>query len=275
MLDEVSEEIFSLYYRPSDSDMIAKGKGKDSSSVLGHELAQLMKDRMDGSRDIRFVELSCHDLNVMAFAARLGVDIPHPWFTGYWLFELHCPIGGTENEAFVRAFFNVNPTQQEVPGQHRRIPFGKQVFSKWDELPVGDIPFAEFTEALIEAPLLQLTGLLRKVHLRLQGRDSGLPGCETPSLCSEEVATRYPQEAQDRWQQAFALADLNHDGVISRGELVACFRRLDLAVCSTELEKLLELFGWEADREIKMAEFAIIMHTLEEAVRPCDGLEDE
>lgn len=69
---------------------MSDGIGKDGCGHLAGEIARLMLERMEGQddEDIRFVEYSAHDTTVLALASLLGVDIDHPEFCGYWLFEL-------------------------------------------------------------------------------------------------------------------------------------------------------------------------------------------
>ena len=90
MVQRCAEKYWKYMYRPAKSDKVSDGIGKHGCGHLAGEIARLMLEHMEDedNEDIRFVEYSAHDTTVLAMASLLGVDIPHPEFCGYWLFEL-------------------------------------------------------------------------------------------------------------------------------------------------------------------------------------------
>jgi len=269
---DVAEETFLRYFRPAQSDEVADGMGQHSASVLGHEIAHLMQDRIDGKLDLRFIEMSAHDTTVCALASLFGVDITHPWFTGHWLFELHEPPQG---EPFVRCFYNYNPPKVDVLTNVARVlPFAQQ-FKKWNDLPEGDIPLKVFTEALLQPALLNMHGVLRGLHLHLKNaasteisslRDSiaraPTPGPEDLKAKTESI----PEAEREQWKHAFEVRDLNHDGTLNISELAATFRRLDIHFEQDDLKSLLEIFDLDKNESICFDEFVFIMCTLQSSL---------
>lgn len=266
MMFEIAEEVFLNYFRPANSNKMADGKGAVSASYLGHEIAHMMRDNLDGKSQHRFIELSAHDTTVCALAARMGVDIQHPWFTGHWLFELHQR--GNE-EPFVRCFYNPNPTKHdELELVARKIPFeGETEFHKWNSLPEGEIPFNAFAEALIVAELSDSSKLLQGLHCYLNGSTNGgddkalLHEALKQGLTPERVEaalSKVSEEHKAKWAEIFKVSDLTHEGSIDKGELVAAFRKLGLYVDPEDIAGVLSLYDLQKNGTLELNEFLLL-----------------
>ena len=68
-----------------------------------------MVDRAEGKNKLRLAAYSAHDTTILALAARLGIDIEPPEFSGYFLFELHRDKIDPDTP-FVKFFYNRDPS---------------------------------------------------------------------------------------------------------------------------------------------------------------------
>jgi Ca2+-binding EF-hand superfamily protein len=291
MVYEVAEEVFLRYFRPSENNKIINGKGKKAADYLGNEIASYMRANIESHHlkaagksgmqdDLRFIELSAHDTTVCALAARMGVDIRHPWFTGHWLFELHQE--GGVSTPFVRVFYNPKPTEIDELGlEEGRIPFegrfkdGKPTpdaeYVRWDALKAGDIPFEEFAAALTVPELSSKSQLLQSLHMYLGTDEQDTDAKKLHETLKEStmtdetlaplmVAPLIKEKSLEAWKAIFNTAanTANSDGKLTPDELVSSFRQLDLHLEDADAHLLLNVFDLEGNGFLSESQFVLL-----------------
>jgi hypothetical protein len=86
-------------------------------------------------------EYSAHDTTLLATSSMMGITIPSPNFTGYYLFELY-------DDNMVAIYFNPDPLKMDiaelVPRQIHRGPH----YRTWSNYPEGLITLEDFVALL-------------------------------------------------------------------------------------------------------------------------------
>ena len=175
MLQSIGNAVWAHWFRPIASNDVKYGVGSESCGFLSAEIARFLREKTQGETDLRLVEFSGHDTNLLAFAAlvstfyaratnphhnanswrsffcqiafvflvvclQLGVDVPAPYFTGHWLIELHQNVD--TNVWTVKVIYNADPTtmtdEEFMTLRPRKLPLDGK-FVKIEDCAVGEM----------------------------------------------------------------------------------------------------------------------------------------
>lgn len=273
MLRDIGDAVWEGWYKPADSDFVEDGIGPQACGFLAAEIARCLADKRDGlgdAEEVKFVEFSCHDTNVLALAGLLGVIIDAPYFTGHWLIELHKSI---VNAWSVRVMYNANPTAmgptEFMALTPRQLPLDGN-FRPFSDLPEGEMPANTFIDYLDKTSGFGKTAReLRSVVAALRSPDGKqhLQSIVVAQRADSSVAHLSTERAREL-KAAFEFIDADHSSHVSPPELHAVFRRIGVKhVTQKEVEDIVAAFESSSplsdDGKISFEEFARLMAALD------------
>lgn len=175
VIQRAGRVVWGHWYRPSAHwARVEDGVAAAACGNLGREVARCLREKIHAARDhthgrrgtgesggLKLFELSCHDGNLLAFAALLGIDIEPPCFAAHWLIELHrsAQAGGSDDDGewTVRLIYVPNPTKMDASTyatqlQPRRLPLNGR-YIDYEACPLdvsGDWPAQELIAYLTD-----------------------------------------------------------------------------------------------------------------------------
>lgn len=274
MLRDIGDAVWEGWYKPADSDLVEDGIGAEACGFLAAEIARCLaekRDALQGTEELKFVEFSCHDTNVLALAGLLGVAVDAPYFTGHWLIELH---KSQTNEWSVRVMYNANPTTMGLADvmalEPRQLPLDGK-FQAFNDLPVGEMSADALIDYLDKTSGFGKTAReLRSVIATLRSRD-GVQHLQSVVVAQQggfSVGQLSAPRAREL-EAAFEFLDTDHSGTVSPAELLAVFRRIGVKhVTQEEVDEIIAAFDScspmaDRDGNISLDEFSRLLAALE------------
>lgn len=273
MLRDIGDAVWEGWYKPADSDFVEDGVGAEACGFLAAEIARCLADKRDGlveTEELKFVEFSCHDTNVLALAGLLGVTIDAPFFTGHWLIELH---KSATNQWSTRVMYSANPTVMGpadfIALQPRQLPLDGN-FRPFNDLPVGEMPANTLIDYLDKTSGFGKTAReLRSAvaTLRLPDGQQHLTSIVVAQQADSSAAPLSAERAREL-EAAFEYLDTDHSGNVSPPELLAVFRRIGVKhVTQEEVDEIIAVFEscspLSDDGKISLEEFSQLMAALD------------
>jgi len=262
-----SRVVWRHWFRPVNSNKVSDGIGHAAAGYLGSEIGRLLADRRDGRNTFKMVEFSCHDTNVLALAALLGVDVEAPYFTGHWIFELHRPAEASA-EWTVKVFYVPNPTRTSQTAYcavlPRQLPLDGE-YVDYEHCGIGAIA----AEKLIR--YLTIPGLgtsARVLHSLCKKSAEFEAGVVTREDLIHRSTTTLSDERCTELRKAFDFFDADGSGAVTPTELHSMFRRVGAEhITHDAVRSLVAMFAKDGTSEVDFAGFLGMMKVYDDA---CD-----
>eukprot|EP00930_Biecheleria_cincta_P095122 TRINITY_DN87145_c0_g1_i1.p1 TRINITY_DN87145_c0_g1~~TRINITY_DN87145_c0_g1_i1.p1 ORF type:complete len:592 (+),score=100.16 TRINITY_DN87145_c0_g1_i1:66-1841(+) len=262
----VNDQVWGHAFRPVNSNKVSDGIGHAGAGYLGHEIGRLLEEKIAGGHSVKFAEFSGHDTDLMALASLFGVDVPQPYFTGHWMFELHRPHGGG-SEWTVQVFYVIDPTSLTEAGYcaltPRRLPLDG-IYIDFERCPAGSTPAEQFC-AYVRRPGLALSNKLMRALGNMA--ESVQAGSSTWKQMLQVGVLSLTEQRKSELQEAFSFYDADASGNVSAQELDTLFRRIGKEdISHPSVEAIIELFDNDTNGELSFDDFAGLVGALEKGL---------
>mmetsp|Transcript_27964 Transcript_27964/g.61688 ORF Transcript_27964/g.61688 Transcript_27964/m.61688 type:complete len:614 (-) Transcript_27964:26-1867(-) len=260
-LAQVGLEVKRCWFEEAASSSLKNSFGSRGAGYLAHKLWRHMDERLQGKSNLRFVEFSCHDTTLAAFANCLGVRLPDIGFGAHFIFELHRP---RVAEPYVKVLYNPLPAvDPKVANLSPHVlPLSEHVVeaSDWHSLPVGNTLLADLRRHC-EIPGLEES--FQKL-LQLVAERQHVPTRERLlELLAQGAGSWLTLEQwRERYLPRFEVADKNGDGRLDQHEISLMLDSWGHNSSPCVFKMLWELFDLESHETVTDVDFYHMMVTL-------------
>lgn len=234
LIVEISNVIYSHHFRHHNNTKKDE-KGTECVGMLMSEISRFFTDFDHGIRIF-----SAHDTTLLAIAACLGIIIPSPDYSAYFIFEKYI-----DNTIAIK--FNPDPARIDLRDLKPILIDGnRQEFIHVNDISTGRIQLKDFLDIANHKEYSISTVCLKRIA-------HALATLENKSVLPD-VCVPLPDEIKKNFIRIFNFYDINGDGKLCPKELYDMFSRMDLPITKEGISTILD--GKEC---ITQAEFLCIM----------------